>query len=270
MSLSEDVIIFKGRFNKKAFWGCFLIFLIGVGCLILSSLRGWWVGREVFQTTLLNLGGFLVGAGVLSSLWEVWWKRNFLDEILAKVEISASMKMSGVSKIYPSFYDITRSDWRSYIMNAKYLDVFVSYGRTWRNTLSDDLRELSAEVNTRIRIFMPDPDNHQLMEEISRRFKDMTPEKLKGFITETATFFSDLYKESGSQGAKIEVWYIAIPIQFSCYITENIGILAILSHRHERVSVPTLVCEQGGFMYSFIRSEVDSLTSSTHSAKQIV
>ncbi len=241
------------------------VVVIGIGVLYISAREDCWKNYKVWQTVLQNVGSLLMVTVALSLLWELYGKRSFLDEVLSKAQISKEITFAGITKITDSFhhYDI---DWKTYFSTVNKLDIFFAYARTWRNTYTEELQKVAAREGARIQIVLPDPEDKQVIVELARRF-NYTEDKMKRLIRETETYFRNLSKSAGANGAQIDIWFLPAAPLFSFYRFDRVGILALYTHRRELVSVPTFVCEMGGTLYDYIRKEFKAMISEGGLAK---
>jgi hypothetical protein len=53
--------------------------------------------------------------------------------------------------------------WEQLFKNASRLDIFISYGHTWRNTLLERIDKLLANEDARLRVILPDPDDDEVL-----------------------------------------------------------------------------------------------------------
>lgn len=253
----DDVKLFKERVTLRTLFVSLVIVAIGIALLYLSA-RKEWKGNEVWQTVIQNLGGLMFVTATITFLWELFGKRAFLDEILAKAQISKEITFSGITKITNSFHHDL--DWRSYFRTVSKLDIFFAYGRTWRHIYAQELQEVASREGARIRIVLPDPEDEQTVIELARRL-NYEPEQLRRLIKEAETQFRELSSKH-TKGAQIKIWFLPAAPTFTFYRFDRIGILALYSHRRERAPVPTFVCEMGGTLYDYIRKEFDAMIRS--------
>ena len=225
----------------------------GLGAILLYlSAKDLWKGYEAWQVVVRNIGGLLVITVAITLLWELWAKRAFLDEVLAKVQMADEVRLAGFVRVTDSFH--RGIDWEPLFRSVNKLDIFFAYGRTWRSTHAEELKKVAARKGARIRIVLPDPEDAQTVSELARRF-NFTPKKLRELIREAETDFRNLRHISADSGAQIDIWFLPATPQFSFYRFDRIAIFALYSHVRERVSVPTFVVEMGGTLYEYIRNE---------------
>jgi hypothetical protein len=215
---------------------------------------------DIIGTALDYLGGGVFVIASVSLIWDLFIRRDFLQEILEKAKISTDINFWGIEKITDSFHE--EIDWKSLIQNSNKIDIFFAYGRTWRGAHEIDLRQAAENKDVRFRVVLPDPDNHQIVSELARRFV-LTPEEVKRRIEEAATFFKTLNRKQNEAGAAIEIWYLPESPVFSFYRFDSTTILALYRHKKERGSVPTIVCKKGGSLYEFIKQEFDVMINPT-------
>jgi hypothetical protein len=192
-----------------------------------------------------QLGGLMVATGLLALAWEWFGKRAFADEIYAKVQLSVAVLRTGLVKIGPNFnLDV---DWADLFDNARELDIYVGWGRTWRTQQRTRIQELASRGG-RIRVFLPDPDDPQTLANLAYRF-GMTPDEVVHNIT-------GAIKDFRSMGSTIEVRVRKGPPLFTFYCFGSRAVFAPYSHAGERrMPVPALVVRGGQFM-DFIEQEI--------------
>ncbi len=261
----NDIKLIKEKVNLRNLLVALVITIIGIGVLYISAREDWWKNYKVWQTVLQNVGALLMVTVTLSLLWELYGKRSFLDEVLSKAHISKEITFAGITKITDSFhhYDI---DWKTYFCTVNKLDIFFAYARTWRNTYTEELHKVAAREGVRIQIVLPDPEDKQVIVELARRFK-YTEDEMERLIREAETYFRNLSKSAGANGAQIDIWFLPAAPLFTFYRFDRVGILALYTHRRELVSVPTFVCEMGGTLYDYIRKEFKAMISEGGLAK---
>lgn len=254
--------LLKERVNLRVLLSAIVIALIGLG-FILASLS-WWQDYPVRQALSREAGALLLVSGVITFLWDLLGKRALLDEVLAKAQLSRDIDEAGVSRITGTFQS-DELDWASYFRNVTNLDIFVSYARSWRNTHLEDLKQVARKKNSCIRVVLPDPEDEQTMLELSRRFAYDT-DHLVNLIEEAKVDFEQL---RSSSGGSVEVWFLPVAQTFSFYIFDQIAVIALYTHRRERLPVPTLVCDKGGWLHAYVREEFDAMVDGTSLARLV-
>lgn len=262
----QEVALLKERATLRIVVAALVASLVGVALLYISSLETLWTGREALQAVARNIGGFLFATLVLALLWEIWGKRAFLDEILAKVQLSRDIQSAGIVKFTDNFHE--GIDWRSYFRTATKIDIFFAYGQTWRNTYLDEFRRIASNPEARVRVVLPDPDDDLTIKELARRF-NYTPDQLRGLVRDAENYFKRLRPMPGTTGAQVDIWFLPGTQQFSFYRFDHIAIVALYSHRRERIPVPAIACEDGGTLYDYIRKEFDAMTRDGGMARKV-
>jgi hypothetical protein len=238
------------RVNLWIIVGAFVVAALGILCLYFAS-EGIW--KDLFR----ELGSLLFVSATITVVWELLGKRAFLDEILAKVEISQEIKFSGICQITDTFHD-EAIDWKHYFKKCIKLDICFAYGHSWRGHYAEELRNFASREGNRVRVVLPDPDHEETVMELARRF-NYTPQRLVGAIREAESYFGSLRPPEGAKGATIDIWFLPLALVFSFYRFDDIAIIAFYTHRREQVSVPTFVCETGGTLYDFVRAEFNAM-----------
>lgn len=226
---------------------------LGILLMYVAAREDWWKGRGAAQDLIHGLGGLLVVAVALAMLWELFGKRAFADEIFEKARVSTDITAAGLLRVTNLY--LQKVDWDDYFRSVSKLDIFLSYGRTWRNNNWTNLSAAAAKSGTRIRVVLPDPGDLDLMKMLARRFGQDVDE-LTASVREAAAAYWSL-KQDG--GAEIEVYYRRGDLMFSYYRFDGVGIFVLYSHSRQRTNVPTFVCHAGGSLYAFLRNDFDEI-----------
>lgn len=222
--------------------GVFLMFL---------SVQGWAEG--IGEALLGQVGGLLVATGLLTVVWELYGRRTFAAEMFAKAKLSADVVDSGITRVTDQYLDDV--EWSDLFEGAAHVDIVVAYANTWRNTHRQRLQRVARAKSSRIRVFLPDPDDLQTMSNLAQRF-DTTPESVVAKINEAITEYKSLAQPGGGV---VEVYVRAGDALFSAYRFDGRAVLTLYSHgRERRTSVPTWVVT-GGELFSFVRQEIDAI-----------
>lgn len=210
----------------------------------------WLKSVPPVHSVIRDLGALLVSTVTIATLWELAAKRAFLTELMAKAKLAEEIRTAGIVSVTTDF--LRGIDWQHMFKTVKNLDIFFSYGRTWRNTNRKELIEIAQCSDTKIRVVLPDPQNDELMKELGRRFRK-SPEELKKLIWEAYDDFENIFKYSD-----FSLWFLPESPMFSFYRFDHLVILAFFKHgTGENVSLPTFKVEQGGTIYKFVRREFD-------------
>jgi hypothetical protein len=247
--------LYSERTNLRTFVLAIIVAFLGF-ILLYFSFSGYLKGVEVWQTVVENVGSFFLIAGLIAFLWELWVKRAFLDEILAKVQMADEVKQAGFVRVTDTFH--RGIDWEQLFRSVRKLDIFFAYGHTWRSTHSEELKAVATRKDARIRVVLPDYEDAQTVSELARQF-NYSPEKLKSLIREAEKDFKDLRHINANNGAQIDIWLLPSVPHFSFYRFDHLAIIALNSHSRERVPVPTFVVEMGGTLYDYIRKEFEAM-----------
>lgn len=235
--------------------------------LIIISVLLLWGGQVIPSPTLASLasgvGGLIFGTAIISVGWELAGKRAFADEVMAKATLSADISRAGLTRITNQYLDDV--EWRGLIRGATKVDIVVAYASTWRNTHHDSLKELSARSDTRLRVYLPDPEDPPTMESLARRF-NTTATHLEGKVREAISAF-DALRTPG--GGTVEVYTRPGDMLFSCYRFDRQAVLTVYSHQRSRTSVPTWVFGEGD-LFTFVYDEINAIREQSSSAQELV
>jgi hypothetical protein len=233
------------------------VLIAGIGgvLLYLGGRSDLWHHRQGLQALVNNLGSILVVSVALALIWEFIGKRSFTKEILETARTSTDVHAAGITRIGMNYVD--DADWEALFHGVQKLDIFVAYGRTWRNSHISKLRRVAEDGGARIRVYLPDPDDAYTLSVLAERF-DMPESRLRDAINESKAEFSSLQQAGNAQ---VEVYFRKGDMVFSCYRFDAIAVATLYTHSRARGQVPVIVCRSGGSFYEFIRGELKAIHS---------
>jgi hypothetical protein len=237
-----------------------LILVIVGGLLLWWSGTSHWKSNEPVQAFLAQAGGLILATGLLTVAWDLFGRRAFADEVLAKAGLSADVARAGIVRVTNQY--LSGVEWTFLFQDVKNLDIVVAYGATWRNSHRGDLQQVAGRSGARIRVFLPDPDDSQTVAVLAERFH-MQPAELITKINEAVHDFRSLEVPGR---ASIEVWLRAGDALFTCYRFDSKAVLTFYSHgRERRTQVPTFVV-RGGELLDFVDNELTALAAQSRPA----
>lgn len=230
-----------------------LIAVTGLTLLYLGGRSDLWHDRQGLQAFVNNLGSILIVSVALALIWEFLGKRSFAREILETAQTSTDVHAAGITRIGMNYAE--DADWETLFNGVQHLDIFVAYGRTWRNSHINKLRRVAEDKGARVRLYLPDPEDSYTVSSLATRF-NTDEARLKDAINEAKAEFISL-QEAGN--AKIEVYFRKGDMVFSCYRFDNTAVVTLYTHSRARGQVPVIVCRKGGSFYDFVRRELEAI-----------
>lgn len=216
----------------------------------------WWSGTRDLQGNPQlaafagQAGGTLLATGLLTIGWDLVGRRAFADEVLAKARVGADIDRAGIIRITDQYLEAV--EWDELFRDVKRLDIVVAYGSTWRNTHRGRLERVAARPGTRLRVFLPDPGDHDTMRVLAERF-DMKVEDITAKVAEAVKDFKSLRRPDGGT---VEVRLRKGDLVFTCYRFDSRAVLTLYSHsRERRTHVPTFVVSEGQ-LFEFVYGEL--------------
>jgi hypothetical protein len=213
-----------------------------------------------WRLLLHEFGVVLIASVALGLLWELVGKRAFAFEMFEIARVGADVRNAGLVRIGTSYLEDV--EWEALFATVEKLDVFVAYGSTWRGAHFHRLRTTAGKPGTRVRVFLPDPYDQELVSRLALRF-NMPAEEVRRRIIDAKSDFIGLRQEGGGV---VEAYYHDGDPVFSCYRFDRTAIFTLYSHTRERRNVPTIVCRDGGNLYEFARDELRAIQEQARSA----
>lgn len=253
--------LYSERTSLRTLVVALIALLTGILLLFISETWTWLKSVPPFQAVVRDLGALLVSTVAIATLWELAAKRAFLAELMAQASLAEEVRSAGILTVTTDFQ--RGIDWKRMFGTVKKLDIFFSYGRTWRGTNRSELHEIAKRSDIRVRVVLPDPCNSQLMDELGHRFRK-SPEEVKGLTLEASDDFRNIFKDSD-----FSLWFLPESPVFSFYRFDHLIVLALFRHGTQGGAVPTFTLEQGGAISNFVRAEFDAFVQDGGLARKI-
>lgn len=253
--------------NLRTYIASAIIFIVGALCLIAGEIITFLEGYLWSKYVISNFGALLIASVSIAMLWELFSKRAFLDELLAKTGLAEDLRTVGVIGV--SLNPVRGPDFAKIIRSSERLDIFVCYENTWRATFEEDLRILASKKNSRIRLIVPDPDNKEIMKDLAKRFNANDAATMEGRIRQAITEYKSLFTSITNKKIDFSIWiHDETPVS-SFYRFDRCAVITLYKHAKGRGNAPTIVAERGGTLYTYIESEIDSMVKGIDPYKQL-
>lgn len=255
MTTKDKTATTQGETNTRTVIIGLLAILMAVGLFWVSNQESWYQENSPWQSTWNQIAGLVVATGLITVAWELLGKRRFAAEVLAKARLSTDVVDAGITRVTDQYLEDV--EWADLFEGANKIDMVVAYARTWRNTHAHRLRSVAARSGTRLRFFLPDPDDEVTMRVLAARF-NQDPHSLAATVREAVSEFSALATQGGG---RVEVYVRPGDAVFSCYRFDGRAVLTLYSHaRERRTSVPTFGV-RGGQLFKFVYEEIAAIKS---------
>jgi hypothetical protein len=229
-----------------------VVVFIGVALLYASGSPSFEHNQPSLQTLIRELGALLVVTGGITVLWDLKGRRDFADEVLAKAQVSADIRSSGLQRLSMQYLDDV--EWSRMFQRAREIEISFSYATTWRGVHWARFQEFSQDKKNSLRVYLPHPEDEVIISALALRY-DSTRDRIKQQITEAASAFAGLRKGGG---ADIRVYYRRGDPTFACYRFDDQIVVTLYSHRRTRSDVPTMLIGPGT-LYDFFAAELAAI-----------
>ncbi|MFO1077966.1 MAG: hypothetical protein U1E73_09625 [Planctomycetota bacterium] len=227
----------------------------GIALLYVTGLDlAFWVAHRGLQTLLMQIASLMIVSVAVAFVWELFGRRVFLNEMLAIAGVSQDLRAAGILRVANSPNQI---EWGSLINGATSIDVFFTYGRSWRGHYDQQLKGLPSRPATVLRAILPDPEDKLLMKSLGARFCK-EPAVLVKDIHEAAEFFSGLAESAG--GDRVQIWYTKAAPVVSIYRFDGVAVVALYPHK-AKVDLPHFICGRGGSLFAYAMDQLTVLCS---------
>ncbi|QDQ24944.1 hypothetical protein FNU76_00490 [Chitinimonas arctica] len=243
--------------NLKTIISSVVMLLLGILLLVISEVIIFPADYTWIKPVVSNLGGLLVATLSIALMWELFSKRSFLNEILEKTGLADEIKLSGLIGI--STNPVKGPDFSKLIKSAERLDIFVCYANTWRATHEEDLKFLAKKKGCRIRLIIPNPDNAEIMKDLTRRFDAPSEQQMSERIKSAISEYKSLFAAVNNSTLDFSIWIHDENPVTSFYRFDRIAVLTLYKHARGRGNVPTLISDRDGSLYNYVESEIDAM-----------
>lgn len=226
--------------------------LAGAVLLYLSGLA-FLRDQPTWQVFIRELGSLLVVTGGITLFWDLKERRNFANEVLAQAQVGADIRASGLRRL--STHYLEDVEWSDLFQGAREVEIFVSYGATWRGVHWTKLKEHCRRPGNKLRVYLPDPEDEAAVAVLAQRYA-YTSEGMKQRIEQAAYDFARLRHEDGA--SDIRIYYRRGDPAFACYRFDGQIVVTLYSHTRSRADVPTMLVGQGT-LYDFFARELEAI-----------
>ena len=248
---------YKQITNLKTYLVSIVIFAAGCIFLILSEFLTFSTGYLWIRSILANLGSLIIASVSIAFIWDLFSKREFLNELLANTGLAEEIRYAGLQGL--GLVPLRGPDFSKIIRSAHRLDIFVCYANTWRATFEEDLKYLAQKQNCRIRLIVPNPENLDSMADLAKRFGAADAETMQSRIKQAIVEYKAIFNSINNTSLDFSVWtHTETPVT-SFYRFDLCAVFTLYKHSKGRGNVPTFVAERGGTLYDYIENEVDAM-----------
>jgi hypothetical protein len=232
-----------------------VVVFAGLALLYISGSPTFEHDQPSWQTLVREVGALLFVTGGITLLWDLKGRRDFADEVLAKAQVSADIRSSGVLRLSMQWLDDV--EWARMIQRAREIEIFISYGYTWRTVHWARLEQFSRDKRNRLRVYLPHPEDQETISVLATRYASSS-DRVRQQITDAASAFASLRQEG--VGADIRVYYRQGDPTFACYRFDDQIVVTLYSHRRGRGDVPTMLLGPGT-LFDFFAAELTAIRS---------
>jgi hypothetical protein len=185
----------------------------------------------------------------LSDLAHYWLERS-IDTLKADVEEGAAARSIGLVDITLDFY--RGVDWEGMLRSAIELDVFFTYGRSWRRTLTRELSVFFARGDVSTRVVLPDlrtPRTTALPEIAKRAGQDI--DTLRSNIAGAYGYFA---------ARRARLWASDAAELYGMYRMDSLMVVTIYNHqRGYSEGVPSLITSRDSDMFNWFMADFNAI-----------
>lgn len=148
------------------------------------------------------------------------------------------------------FVAVPSDEWKDLLSRGKKADILLMYGKTWRNTYLNLMRDF-VQAGGRLRFLLPLPDPREpALALMAKRIKQ-APEDLASAVREAANDYSVI------DPARVDVKFTRVYLTHAMYLFDTGGFVALYSYSADRAASPAIRLR--GSLLAQCRAEFDEL-----------
>lgn len=210
---------------KKTFYLKITIIILGA-LLILIGFHQCF-GDEDWYNLIVAISTSIVASFIVSAFFQFSLKDEISKEHHSIMEYLNEKNRSGIIKYYGSFKSANEEIKKS-ILNTKKVDIYLMYGNTILNSLSDELSLILSKKETTVNIYLMDKENPFLKASASvwsEKNESYTIEKISAKIDSTTKLFQEKInhlKSEGSLNGTLKLFSnLKNPVNYSFYLFDD-------------------------------------------------
>lgn len=165
---------------------------------------------------------------------------------------SASESLGGIVWVGPfaGFYQ----RFEDLIASSTEMILYFIHSRRWRENHHAAIKAFLAREGTRMEVFLPDLENHELMYSLAKHFDD-GPE-IPGLVVDGYRYFARLARDFQKPA---EIWLFGRYPTYSFYRFDARAVMAPYSNSAAKKNLPALEITTEGTLGTFLASDIEDL-----------
>lgn len=171
------------------------------------------------------------------------WISELSNKICKTIGMENKSKYPMLFEFHESFLGI---NWPELLNGStRNIDIVVYYFDSWVNSNFEALVAYFRKPNTRMRVFVANPDDKQILENIHRLFPDRTQDDLYNKVNKTGTRILQALDRAGATHTRLEFYHFPHFLNYSAQCIDNrILVLSIFEmFRTTRIDSPAIVVD---------------------------
>ena len=171
---------------------------------------------------------------------------NLIRKTITKLGIRQNSQSEQFESLI-AFHETFRSvNWHNLLERAeKQIDIVVYYFDSWVNNFYESIVEFFKREGTRMRVFVADPRNNELLQNINRMFPEYSKEVIIEKVSHTCERFVKALLAAGGESNRFEFYFVPHFLNYSIQcIDESVLVLSVFEmFRETRIDSPALVID---------------------------
>jgi len=160
--------------------------------------------------------------------------------------------MAGIIQVAPFAGFFQRFE--ELIASSTEMTLYFIHSRRWRENHAAALQAFLARENTRLEVFLPDLENHELMYSLGRHFEDGP--QIAGMVIDAYRYFTRLARDFKKPA---DIWLFGRYPTYSFYRFDERAVIALYSNTASKKDLPAFEITNDGFLGEFLTADTEDL-----------
>lgn len=165
---------------------------------------------------------------------------------------SAPESLGGIIQVAPfaGFYQ----RFEDLIASSTLMILYFIHSRRWRENHDATIKAFLAREGTRMEVFLPDLENHELMYSLERHFDDGP--QIPGLVVDGYRYFARLARDFQKPAG---IWLFGRYPTYSFYRFDARAVIALYSNTAAKKNLPAFEVTTDGSLGTFLATDIEDL-----------
>jgi hypothetical protein len=161
-------------------------------------------------------------------------------------QLAGIIRVGPFAGLYQRFEDL--------IASSREMTLYFIHSRRWRENHDAAIKAFLGREGTRVEVFLPDLESHELMFSLGRHFEDGP--QIPALVVDGYRYFARLAREFRKP---TELWLFSRYPTFSFYQFDERAVIALYSNTASKKGAPAFEVTMASMLGQFLTSDIEDL-----------